>query len=29
MMRFTLLIDRMYFVWIEWLEALTRTFSGG
>jgi hypothetical protein len=30
MMRFTLLIDRMYFVWIEWLrDTVIRGFTGG
>ncbi len=30
MTRFTLLIDRMYYVWIEWFrDTLIRTFSGG
>jgi hypothetical protein len=30
MMRFTLLIDRMYFVWIEWLrDGVLRSMGGG
>jgi hypothetical protein len=30
MMRFSLLIDRMYFVWIEWLnDTVLRSFGGG
>ncbi len=29
MMRFTLLIDRMNFIWVEWLDALRALTSGG
>ena len=29
MMRFTLLIDRMYFIWIEWFDALRALGGGG